>query len=79
MVYQNLSEADFAAALKSVGLPTGLADMLASADPAVVPRLDHALPLQHGELLFELVAKRLVSVGVGEEDVGHRYLSGCGI
>ncbi|WP_230352797.1 SDR family oxidoreductase [Lelliottia sp. WAP21] len=30
--YQNLSEADFAAALKSVGLPAGLADMLADSD-----------------------------------------------
>lgn len=30
--YQNLSEADFAAALKSVGLPDGLADMLADSD-----------------------------------------------
>lgn len=29
---QNLSEADFAAALKSVGLPDGLADMLADSD-----------------------------------------------
>ena len=29
---QNLSEADFAAALKSVGLPAGLADMLADSD-----------------------------------------------
>ncbi|MCO1627446.1 NAD(P)H:quinone oxidoreductase, partial [Escherichia coli] len=28
VTYQNLSEADFAAALKSVGLPDGLADML---------------------------------------------------
>lgn len=32
MVYQNMSEADFAAALKSVGLPAGLADMLADSD-----------------------------------------------
>ncbi|HHW3954737.1 TPA: SDR family oxidoreductase [Raoultella planticola] len=32
VVYQNLSEADFAAALKSVGLPAGLADMLADFD-----------------------------------------------
>lgn len=32
VVYQNLSEADFAAALKSVGLPAGLADMLADSD-----------------------------------------------
>lgn len=32
VVYQNLSQADFAAALKSVGLPTGLADMLADSD-----------------------------------------------
>lgn len=32
VVYQNLSEADFAAALKSVGLPVGLADMLADSD-----------------------------------------------
>lgn len=32
VVYQNLSEADFAAALKSVGLPAGLADMLANSD-----------------------------------------------
>jgi len=32
VVYQNLSEADFAAALKSVGLPEGLADMLADSD-----------------------------------------------
>lgn len=32
MVYQNLSEADFAAALKNVGLPSGLADMLADSD-----------------------------------------------
>jgi hypothetical protein len=32
VVYQNLSEADFAAALKSVGLPAGLAD---SADVGV--------------------------------------------
>ncbi|HDG1684804.1 MAG: SDR family oxidoreductase [Kluyvera cryocrescens] len=32
VVYQNLSEADFAAALKSVGLPDGLADMLADSD-----------------------------------------------
>ena len=31
-VYQNLSEADFAAALKGVGLPAGLADMLANSD-----------------------------------------------
>jgi NAD(P)H dehydrogenase (quinone) len=30
--YQNLSEADFAAALKSVGLPAGLAEMLADSD-----------------------------------------------
>ncbi|MCS2165066.1 SDR family oxidoreductase [Scandinavium manionii] len=30
--YQNLSEADFAAALKGVGLPAGLADMLADSD-----------------------------------------------
>ncbi|EFA5261092.1 SDR family oxidoreductase [Escherichia coli] len=32
VTYQNLSEADFAAALKSVGLPDGLADMLADSD-----------------------------------------------
>ncbi|MGI3451778.1 NAD(P)-dependent oxidoreductase [Citrobacter freundii] len=32
VVYQNLSEADFAAALKGVGLPDGLADMLADSD-----------------------------------------------
>ena len=32
VVYQNLSEADFTAALKSVGLPAGLADMLADSD-----------------------------------------------
>ena len=32
VVYQNLSEADFAAALKGVGLPAGLADMLADLD-----------------------------------------------
>ena len=32
VVYQNLSEADFAAALKSVGLPDGLAEMLADSD-----------------------------------------------
>jgi NAD(P)H dehydrogenase (quinone) len=30
--YQNLSEADFSAALKGVGLPAGLADMLADSD-----------------------------------------------
>jgi NAD(P)H dehydrogenase (quinone) len=30
--YQNLSETDFAAALKGVGLPAGLADMLADSD-----------------------------------------------
>ncbi|EPH1776644.1 SDR family oxidoreductase [Citrobacter freundii] len=32
VVYQNQSEADFAAALKGVGLPAGLADMLADSD-----------------------------------------------
>jgi NAD(P)H dehydrogenase (quinone) len=32
VVYQDMSEADFAAALKSVGLPAGLADMLADSD-----------------------------------------------
>ncbi|MGX9871297.1 SDR family oxidoreductase [Enterobacter mori] len=32
VAYQNLSEADFAAALKGVGLPAGLADMLADSD-----------------------------------------------
>ncbi|WP_333501672.1 SDR family oxidoreductase [Kluyvera genomosp. 2] len=32
VVYQNLGQADFAAALKSVGLPAGLADMLADSD-----------------------------------------------
>ncbi len=32
VVYQNLSQADFAAAMKSVGLPEGLADMLADSD-----------------------------------------------
>lgn len=32
VVYQNLSQADFAAALKGVGLPEGLADMLADSD-----------------------------------------------
>ena len=32
VAYQNMSEADFAAALKSVGLPDGLADMLADSD-----------------------------------------------
>ncbi|MGH5363580.1 SDR family oxidoreductase [Citrobacter freundii] len=32
VVYQNLIEADFAAALKGVGLPAGLADMLADSD-----------------------------------------------
>ncbi|WP_371974240.1 SDR family oxidoreductase [Lelliottia nimipressuralis] len=32
VTYQNMSEADFAAALKSVGLPAGLADMLADSD-----------------------------------------------
>ncbi len=32
VVYQNMSEADFAVALKSVGLPAGLADMLADSD-----------------------------------------------
>ncbi|MGU9866700.1 SDR family oxidoreductase [Kluyvera ascorbata] len=32
VVYQNLSQAGFAAALKSVGLPAGLADMLADSD-----------------------------------------------
>lgn len=32
VTYQNMSEADFAAALKGVGLPTGLADMLADSD-----------------------------------------------
>jgi len=32
VVYQNLSKADFAAALKNIGLPAGLADMLADSD-----------------------------------------------
>ncbi|VYU47503.1 NAD(P)H-binding protein [Metakosakonia massiliensis] len=32
MVYQNLSEADFAAALKSAGLPDAFADLLADSD-----------------------------------------------
>ncbi|MTH47050.1 SDR family oxidoreductase [Intestinirhabdus alba] len=32
VVYQNLSEADFAAALKEAGLPAGLAEMLANSD-----------------------------------------------
>ncbi|MDM3521333.1 SDR family oxidoreductase [Citrobacter sp. Ca225] len=32
VVYQNLSEADFAAVLKGVGLPAGLAEMLADSD-----------------------------------------------
>lgn len=32
VMYQNLSEADFAAALKGFGLPAGLADMLADSD-----------------------------------------------
>ncbi|MEG6216728.1 SDR family oxidoreductase [Enterobacter quasihormaechei] len=32
VAYQNLSEADFAAALKGTGLPAGLADMLADSD-----------------------------------------------
>lgn len=32
VVYQNLSEADFAAALKGAGLPAGLAEMLADSD-----------------------------------------------
>ncbi|HBC9087992.1 TPA: SDR family oxidoreductase [Citrobacter koseri] len=32
VVYQNLNEADFAVALKGVGLPAGLADMLADSD-----------------------------------------------
>ena len=32
ITYQNLSEADFAAALKGVGLPAGLAEMLADSD-----------------------------------------------
>lgn len=32
MVYQNLSEADFAAALKGFDLPAGLAEMLADSD-----------------------------------------------
>ncbi|WES67939.1 SDR family oxidoreductase [Superficieibacter sp. HKU1] len=32
VAYQNLSEADFAAALKGVGLPAALADMLADSD-----------------------------------------------
>ncbi|EHA2492581.1 SDR family oxidoreductase [Salmonella enterica] len=32
IVYQNLSESDFAAALKGAGLPDGLADMLANSD-----------------------------------------------
>lgn len=32
VVYQNLSEADYAAALKGFGLPAGLADMLADSD-----------------------------------------------
>ncbi len=32
VAYQNLSEADFAAALKGVGLPDGLAEMLADSD-----------------------------------------------
>ena len=32
VTYQNMSEADFAAALKDVGLPAGLADMLADSD-----------------------------------------------
>lgn len=32
MAYQNMSEADFAAALKGVGLPAGLAEMLADSD-----------------------------------------------
>lgn len=32
VTYQNMSEADFAAALKSAGLPAGLADVLADSD-----------------------------------------------
>ncbi|MNC45613.1 Quinone oxidoreductase 2 [compost metagenome] len=32
VVYQNLNEADFAAALKGFGLPAGLADLLADSD-----------------------------------------------
>ncbi|MHA0956484.1 SDR family oxidoreductase [Enterobacter ludwigii] len=32
VAYQNMSEADFAAVLKGVGLPAGLADMLADSD-----------------------------------------------
>jgi len=39
VVYQNLSEADFAAALKSVGLPAGLADMLADSPGRYAGRL----------------------------------------
>lgn len=35
VVYQNLSEADFAAALKGFGLPAGLAEMLADSDIGV--------------------------------------------
>ena len=38
VVYQNLSEADFAAALKGVGLPAGLADMLADSDTGASKR-----------------------------------------
>ena len=37
-------------------------------DPAVVPCLDHALPFQHRELSFQLIAQRLVGVGIGEKD-----------
>ena len=42
-------------------------DVLTRADPPVVPCGNDPLALEHGQLLFQLVAQRLVGMGIGKE------------
>lgn len=56
-----------------------LIDLLASDDPAVVPRFDNPLMLKHCELLLELVAEFFVCVAIGKEDARQDHApSGAG-
>jgi hypothetical protein len=54
----------------------GLVDFASHDNPAVMERLDHTLPLEHRQVLFELVAQILVGMRVREEYNRHGLASG---
>lgn len=61
--------------VRRLKVPVDLArKVLPGIDPPVVPHLDQALTLEHGELLLELVAQPFVGVRVRKEQRGQRIL-----